>query len=240
VAAIQAEDLDDTRLQTLKAARQARIVVWPEYVSTTRNHIAYDTARKARVYIVASYQEDVPNGRPHNVAHLISSRGKLLGLFRKQHLFGREKFVFARGNPRLPIGVDGLKVGVPICYDTQIPDVSRRLARDGANLLMVPNSDPWMPNGLFGYLHSAIIPFRAAENGIPIAWSEHSGLSTIIDGDGSTLAQAPLHTVGYAAARVTPRSRRTFYTMAGDYFAYMCAGGLVVVVVLCWKPRGDN
>lgn len=237
VAAIQAEDFHDAAAQTRRAARHARIVVWPEYTAPTHERSAYAAARQAGVYVVANYHDQPRTGRPYNVSHLISPAGELLGVFRKQHLFGKEQYVYARGEARAPVRIGNMRVGAPICFDTQVPDVIRQLARNGANIVLVPNSDPWLPNGLFSYLHSALIPFRAAENGVPIAWSEHSGLSMIVDGDGTTLVQAPLHKVTYAAARVTLRTRRTFFTFAGDYFAYLCATGLAFMVVFAWKKR---
>ena len=85
-----------------------------------------------------------------------------------------------------------------------------------------------MPNSLFHYLHAAVIPFRAAENAVPIVWSECTSLSAIYDGYGRRIARAPEHMIGHVHGIVALRERRTFFTLAGDYFAYLCAGVLVL------------
>ncbi len=133
---------------------------------------------------------------------------------------------------------DGFSAGVPICFDTAFTDVTRNLVRRGADIILVPNHDPMMPRYAFHHLHTAVIPFRAAENGVPIVWAECNGLSAIYDRHGRRVARAPEGEAASVSASVALRSGQTLYTTAGDYFAYMCAGGVLAVgAVLARRVR---
>jgi apolipoprotein N-acyltransferase len=94
-----------------------------------------------------------------------------------------------------------------------------------------------MPNSVFNYLHSAVIPFRAAENGVPIVWAECQSLSMIVDSDGRILARGPEKAPAFIIAGVHLRSGLTFFTRAGDYFAYLCVTGCVLGSILSTRSR---
>jgi apolipoprotein N-acyltransferase len=206
------------------------LVVWPEFLMQDGDRTPEVAARSSRVYLAASFL-DPARPKPHNACRLVSPSGKSLAVFRKQHLFGRETMDFSRGEPSRPVLCEGVRVGVAICYDTEFADVVRRLARDGAQVVLVPNHDPEMPNHLFNHLHAAVIPFRAAENGIPIVWAESRALSMVLAPDGRIIAQAEPGKSEVVKAEVPVRRGTTIYTRVGDVFAYLCAVGMVVLLI---------
>lgn len=232
VAAIQSPNPESARQQTSRVASQARVVVWPELLMNSASRVAHLAAVRNNVCVVASFTEPSGTGKPYNAAYLISPRGDKLAVFRKQHLFGKEYMSFARGDDSRPARWGGFAAGVPICFDTEFTDITRRLVRRGADVILVPNADPDMPNYLFNYLHAAVIPFRAAENAVPVVWSECGGLSMVVDRTGRIVAQVPSGAVGAAVETVRLRGRQTFFTYAGDYFAYLCAAGLLAIIAV--------
>jgi len=238
-AAIQAQDPYNASDKTNELRGKVDIAVWPEQLLETTNKLPYYAAGENKVYVAANYYDNSASGKPYNTARLISPRGKLIATFQKQILFGRENYDLRKGKPRAPVHLPGMTPGVLICFDTEFPGPARDLARRGADFILVPNSDPEMPNSLFNYLHSAIITFRAAENGIPIAWAESKALSMIVDGSGKILTRAAPHVTGSAHAAVPLRTSTTLFTLLGNYFAYICIGVWVTapfVFVMRRKP----
>lgn len=215
------------------------LVVWPELLAQAGDTTPELCARKGRFYLAASFLEPA-KPRAHNACRLISPSGECQGIVRKQHLFGRETLEFSPGEHSSPMSCDGVKVGVAICYDTEFTDVVRNLAREGAQVVLVPNHDPEIPNYLFSYLHAAIIPFRAAENGIPIVWAEKNALSMIVGRDGLIVAQAEPGRRTVVRGQVSIRRGTTIYTRIGDAFAYLCAVGFVVLLICTRGSAGPS
>jgi predicted amidohydrolase len=67
--------------------------------------------------------------------------GKIVGIYRKLHLFYKEKFFFTPGNYPLTVyEVKGVKIGMMICFDWIFPEVSRELTLKGAQILAHPSN----------------------------------------------------------------------------------------------------
>jgi beta-ureidopropionase len=96
----------------------------------------------------------------YNTAVLVS-KGRFVGLYRKLHLFSREKVLFNKGDlePRVYM-VDGARIGVLICFDWLFPEVWRVLALRGADIVAHP-SNLVLP----GYCQRAMLA-RSFENHI--------------------------------------------------------------------------
>lgn len=100
-------------------------------------------AREARalgVTVVGGYAERAGE-RLFNSVAVIGPDGALAGSYRKLHLFGQERHVFAPGDLGLPvIEVAGLRLGVVVCYDLRFPEAVRILALRGVDLVAVPTA----------------------------------------------------------------------------------------------------
>ncbi|MEM3734703.1 MAG: nitrilase-related carbon-nitrogen hydrolase, partial [Nitrososphaerales archaeon] len=72
---------------------------------------------------------------------VIVSKGRLVGSYRKIHLFNREKILFNRGDlmPKV-YDVEGVKLGVLICFDWLFPEIWRVLALKGADIIAHPSN----------------------------------------------------------------------------------------------------
>ena len=85
------------------------------------------------------------DGELYNSAIVIDS-GRVRAVYRKTHLWDREKLIFAPGD-RLPPVVPTRHgaIAVMICYDLEFPEVTRRAATAGAELIAAPVNWPQWP-----------------------------------------------------------------------------------------------
>nr|WP_249405344.1 nitrilase-related carbon-nitrogen hydrolase [Microbacterium sp. CFBP 8794] len=145
------------------------------------------------VVAVVGYAE-VAAGELYNTAAVLT-RDARLGDYRKAHLWGEESLFFTRGDTAgavfdTPVG----RLGVALCYDNEFPEVPRRLALAGAEVLALPVCWPLVPRPAGEHAPETIQAMAAArssrlativadrhgaERGV--AWT---GGTAIIDDDG--------------------------------------------------------
>jgi predicted amidohydrolase len=83
---------------------------------------------------------------------------KILGIYRKIHLFNKEKLWFSPGNRPLAVHeVRGARVGMMICFDWMFPEIARSLALLGADIIAHP------ANLVLPYCQNAMVT-RCLEN----------------------------------------------------------------------------
>jgi len=167
-----------------------------------------EAAREHRMWVAAgSFHEVGPGGRTYNTALVFDRGGALAAAYRKIHLYdveipGRVSYHESRsvapGDTSMVVDVEGVRVGLSICYDLRFPELYRRLADDGAQLVLVPAAfmlhtgrDHW----------EVLLRARAIENQCYVAAAaqigDHDpgrtcyGRSMVIDPWGLVLAQAP-------------------------------------------------
>ncbi|MGW5664193.1 carbon-nitrogen hydrolase family protein [Streptomyces sp. NPDC003758] len=133
----------------------------------------------------------------YNSAQLISADGTRLANYRKTHLFGCfERDHFTPGDqPVVQAELDGLRVGIMICYDVEFPENVRAHALAGTDLLVVPTAQMHP----FQFVAESLVPVRAFENQMYVAYVnrvgqegefEFVGLSTLAGPDGIAQARA--------------------------------------------------
>ncbi|MFG2575244.1 carbon-nitrogen hydrolase family protein [Streptomyces sp. NPDC048481] len=132
-----------------------------------------------------------------NSAQLISAEGVRLANYRKTHLFGcfeREQFS-PGGQTVVQAELNGLTVGLMICYDVEFPENVRAHALAGTDLLVVPTAQMHP----FQFVAESMIPVRAFENQMYVAYVnragregefEFVGLSALAGPDGIVRARA--------------------------------------------------
>jgi predicted amidohydrolase len=102
---------------------------------------------------------------------IITAPGKDVMIYRKTHLFFREKECFSEGNSGFFVVQHPLidcKVGVMICNDWRYPEAARSLALLGADVIACPSnlvSDVWR----------MVMPARAFENKVFLAVANRCG-----------------------------------------------------------------
>jgi len=168
---------------------------------------------------------------PYNSAAFVSPSGDIAGVYHKQHLYLGEGRGLRAGSTSPTFATPIGRVGMEICFDSCYSDVTRALARHGAQLIAMPNFDPPTPRGVLHHLHTTMMPFRAVENRVPFVRCDSNGRSMLVQPDGAIVAEGPL----YQAAVLSGKLRLgdghgTFYTRTGDWLAYLCA--IVAAVAL--------
>ncbi len=236
-AAIQALDSFYSSELTEKAKGTADVAVWGEQLMEPGEKLGPEAARKSGMYVVASYNIADKDGEYRNTARLISPKGEVAGAFKKRHLFGKEVLSFKPGEDAIPVRTPSFVAGMPVCFDTMFTDANRELVANGANILLVPNSDPDFKNLLFNHLHSAITAFRAAENGVPLVWTEGAGVSSIFDRHGRRVAVAKTAEPEAVIARVVLGQGRTIYNRLGDWLPNGCIVVLVAMALFAGYRR---
>lgn len=96
-------------------------------------------ARREKRHYVAGFPER-GRGRTYNSAMLVGPSG-VKTVYRKLHLFEREREWFAPGN--LPLSVHRVgpaRVGLLICFDWRFPETARVLALLGADVIAHPSN----------------------------------------------------------------------------------------------------
>jgi len=104
-------------------------------------------ARELAVVIVAPIYERVDRSVYYNSAAVIDADGKLLGVYRKNHIplntIFYEKLYFKPGNLGYPVFNTRFgKVGILICHDRHYPEGARALALNGAEIVLIPSATP--------------------------------------------------------------------------------------------------
>ncbi|MDG6218677.1 MAG: carbon-nitrogen hydrolase family protein [Candidatus Thermoplasmatota archaeon] len=144
-------------LSLIASEKGADFICLPEYFSTgsipekfnelaetipgnTTNKLC-EIAKKNKIAIAASIIEKSKDTL-YNTAVLIDSKGDLLGKQRKIHLFLEEATVVSNGKKCEVISTVNGKIGLMVCYDTIFPEVSRKLAMNGAQMIFIPANWP--------------------------------------------------------------------------------------------------
>ncbi|MFB7649786.1 carbon-nitrogen hydrolase family protein [Streptomyces sp. NPDC059095] len=133
----------------------------------------------------------------YNAAQLIGPDGTRLANYRKTHLFGGfEQEAFTPGEqPVVQAELNGLRVGMMICYDVEFPENVRAHALAGTDLLLVPTAQMHP----FQFVAESLVPVRAFENQLYVAYVnrtgpegefEFVGLSCLAGPDGAARARA--------------------------------------------------
>ncbi|MBA4862098.1 carbon-nitrogen hydrolase family protein [Streptomyces sp. PSKA54] len=132
-----------------------------------------------------------------NSAQLIAADGTRLANYRKTHLFGCfERDHFTPGDePVVQAELNGLRVGLMICYDVEFPENVRAHALAATDLLLVPTAQMHP----FQFVAGCVVPVRAFENQMYVAYVnrvghegefDFVGLSTLAGPDGVARTRA--------------------------------------------------
>ena len=157
-------------------------------------------ARGGSRLVVGGFAERGTDGNLYNSAAAVTADG-VVAVYRKTHLWDREKLWFQAGDDRPPvIAIDGARVGVAICYDLEFPEVTRHLALRGADLVAVPTNWPLVPRPDGEHPPEVVIAMAAARvNRVAIACCDRTGTergvewtagTSIVGVDGWVLATA--------------------------------------------------
>lgn len=154
-------------------------------------------AEKYGVHLVAGSVSNRRGNRVYNTALVFDRTGRCVAEYDKTHLFSPmgENAYYTPGERLCRFELDGVPCGLIICYDLRFPELSRRLALEGAELLFVVSQ--W-PAARVSHLRS-LIDARAIENQMFVVCCNacgqagetvYGGHSSMVDPWGRLLAEA--------------------------------------------------
>ncbi|GGI20868.1 carbon-nitrogen hydrolase family protein [Oxalicibacterium faecigallinarum] len=233
------------RQYTKEAVRQgARLIVFPECMNTgylfdSADHCAElaepvngrfvqamaDLCREHNVFIASGFTEkDESKGKIFNTGLLLDPKGDIIVHYHKQFLATHDQNWFELGENGCPVVDTELgRIGLLICFDGRIPEITRSLAMQGAEIIVdmanffaMDQADMW-------------VPARAYENGLWFVAATKAGVersiyypggSMIVAPTGDVIAKIPYDTHGVATAEIdVSRARNKGWHHEGNRFA---------------------
>lgn len=158
-----------------------------------------DKAREYNVNIIGGSFISKKNCKLYNTCPVINRQGKLIATYDKCHLFSYygdfEGSIVENGTNPVIVNIEGIRIGLSICYDIRFPEIYRAYAKKGVDLMInsaawgIKKEIPWI-----SMTHSravenqcyfvALTQSGAIENG-----DFNLGKSAIIDYKGDNLAE---------------------------------------------------
>ncbi len=122
-------------------------------------------ARDADVAILAGLAETEDHQRFY-ATHLSLLPDGIIGIYRKPHLAPPEQGIYSPGNAVPLFTFRGVCFGVQLCYDAHFPELTTRMAMNGADVIFIPHASP---RGEASEKHASWmrhLPARAFDNGV--------------------------------------------------------------------------
>ncbi|MDY6878391.1 MAG: nitrilase-related carbon-nitrogen hydrolase, partial [Chloroflexota bacterium] len=233
----------DAALTHQAAGQHPAFIVWPENEFAQVTDAGMMTqlgalATEINAYIVADVVS-TKSGRPvadfstaddlYDTAILYGPDGNEVGQRPKINITGGEAgHGFIPGPRTYPVfDTPYGSVGIGVCWDRHRLFIVRELARNGAQIILMPADDDFEANAWFPAHHASDTVFRAAENRLAFATGTTSGLSVVVDPYGRIVAEGGVNERGVIVGETFTVPGQTLYTRWGDWF-----GWLTVILLL--------
>ncbi|MFA5884458.1 MAG: apolipoprotein N-acyltransferase [Acidimicrobiia bacterium] len=207
--------------------------------------------------VVVNARTAAPDDGLYNANLVYEPGGKLQGQYAKRHLvpFGeyvplrgyidwipgvshaldQVSFDYTAGHGRTQFTAGGHPFETAICFESAFPSVSRDAVRDGAELLVVStNNRSYRRSGLSAQ-HVALSQMRAAETGRPVLHAAISGISAVIEPDGSVRERTALFEKTITDGTIATTSGTTPFVRFGDWVLAACLVGVLVTAVVAQR-----
>jgi apolipoprotein N-acyltransferase len=239
------------RLSSKLAQEKPELIIWPEtatpfFFQEAQEYqpMILDIPKRTNAFLLfGSPSYKIVKGKPnyYNSAYLISPSGEFMGRYDKIHLVPYGEYVplgeilplgslgegignFKSGKVIFNFSLPQGQFGVLICFEIIFPDLCRKFVKKGANFLVTITNDAWFKRTSAPYQHFSIAIFRAVENRVFIARAANTGISGFIDPKGKILKRGEIFTEEAMGGTIRLSTKKTFYTLYGDVFAWLCSG----------------
>ncbi len=256
------------RLSLKVAEKKPDLIIWPETATPfffqdakEFRPLVFDIAKTTGAFLLfgtPSYRIEMEKVDHYNSALLISPRGEVIGKYDKIHLVPYGEYVpfgeyislgslgegignFKPGKKIFNFTLPQGKFGVLICFEIIFPDLCRKFVKEGANFLVTITNDAWFGRTSAPRQHLTMAPFRAIENRVFIARAANTGITALIDPVGRIVKQGGLFTEEAIYGTISLSREKTFYTMYGDVFAWVCSVLCLVMIGYAYlQKRGPR
>ena len=212
-----------------------------------------DLAARHGAAVLVNARTPGSDGKSRNTNLLYTPNGRLQGTYSKQHLVPFGEYVpwrdqlsflpelrqvpydFEPGDSRTIFRVAGHPIGSVICFESAFGPLVREYVRDGAELIVVSTNNRSYQRSGNSEQHLALGQMRAAETGRVVLQASVSGISAVIDPDGSVHDRTKLFESAVVTATVPTSTGDTLYVRLGDWAVMLSALALVVVTVVAMR-----
>jgi apolipoprotein N-acyltransferase len=249
------------------AQEKPDLIVWPETATPFffQDALEYqpfvlNVPKKTNAFLLfgsPSYKIQKGKVNHYNSAYLVSPSGELVGKYDKIHLVPFGEYVpmqdllffigslgegigdFNSGKEIFNFSLPQGKFGVLICFEIIFPDLCRKFVKSGANFLITITNDAWFGRTSAPYQHFSAATFRAVENRVFVARAANTGITGFIDPRGKISKQGGIFIEEAMNGTIRLSNQRTFYTLYGDVFAWVCSAFSILLFVnaLIQKPN---
>ncbi|MDX9784307.1 MAG: apolipoprotein N-acyltransferase [Spirochaetia bacterium] len=135
-----------------------------------------------------------------------------------------------------------VRFSTPICFEDAFAGLCRRYILEGADLLVNLTNDSWSRTQSAQLQHWAIARLRAIENRRTLVRSTNSGVSSVIDPWGRSIAELPQFEAKTMLVRVPVYvdEELSFYCRFGDWFAIFCLLLLIFAAVCIYREKSRH
>lgn len=181
---------------TTSSQSPAKLASLSETISGSFVRTIAKAAQENSIQVVGTfYEKSKKKNRVYDTSFLVSKSGKIISKYRKIHLY--DALGFKESNKMTP----GSKISSPaktsvgqlgmlICYDLRFPEMSRKLAAAGSEILVAPSA--WVKGKMKEEHWITINKTRAIENGCYVIAPDqvgniYCGRSVVVDPYGKIL-----------------------------------------------------
>lgn len=166
-----------------------------------------DLAKRFRIYLLCGSILEEDKGLFYNTSILLNHQGEIIAKYRKIHLFDvnladgsswRESELITPGNEVVQVATSKVIFGFSICYDLRFPELYRRLAKKGVQLVFIPSAftletgkDHWETLVRARSIENQFYVVAPNQIGRDSQGRSYWGKSMIVDPWGTVLAKAP-------------------------------------------------
>ena len=234
-------------------AESPDLVFWPEFAvdfylqepSPRRARLLRDVRAAGSDLVLGGSRYELAAGgtRYYNTVFVVDAAGRLTPeRYDKQQLipfaeygpFGdflrAETAVYEPGDASRLLPTKEFLLGAFICGESLFPGIARRMAQDGAEVLVNPSNDYWFGRPEAAAHQLQVAAFRSIENRRYMVRATSTGVSAVVDAHGRTLVASRGEGPEVLHASVRRSSATTVYQSLGD--TPLAAGALLWLRVL--------
>jgi len=209
-------DLDPrTDPQTLQLIQSASAAVGvPILVGAVLETGQYGKVTNSAVLFTPSKVPEViyTKQRPVPFGEYLPYRDQISGLSSRFQLIAND---FQPGSTVGELSINGLRLGVVICFEVAHDDVMQATVRGGAQALIVMTNNATYSQTDQPEQQFAITTARAIEFSRPVLTAATTGISAAINAQGEVVAVLPQAKPGYFVANITGNRQQTSASVAG-------------------------
>jgi apolipoprotein N-acyltransferase len=246
----------------LLAANPPALVFWPENAVTFfleqealyRGAIAKQLAATGTELVLGAPRSEGADGPPYrNSIYVLDPREGVRARYDKEWLlpfmeyspFGLELLnrsfgpmrVFTPGVETAPLPTRAGLAGVLVCNEAMLPQFAAARVDAGAQYLVNPSNDGWLPHASYLGQQFDMTALRAVEQRRALVRASDVGPSAIVDPWGRVQARSEPLTSALLRGRIRPASERSFYGRVGDAFALGCVAASALGLSAGWRRR---